>query len=297
MKDFDSDSQHAAELIAGADALVIAAGAGIGVDSGLPDFRGNEGFWQAYPALAKVNLQFSEIASPRTFEQDADLAWGFYGHRLTLYRETVPHPGFEILRQWGEQMTLGVRVFTSNVDGQFQKAGFSEDQIHECHGSIHHLQCLKGCQSDLWHADDFQPEVNMETCRLINSPPTCTRCGGLARPNVLMFSDWNWLPQRSESQSRLQDRWLSSIADNAARVVVVEIGAGTAIPSVRHFSHRIAHEMGARIIRINPTESRVPSSMDIGIATGSLEALRGIDAVFRRLLHDDAQARLPGQIQ
>ena len=42
----------AAELIEQADAIVIAAGAGMGVDSGLPDFRGNEGFWKAYPALA-----------------------------------------------------------------------------------------------------------------------------------------------------------------------------------------------------------------------------------------------------
>ena len=101
MKDFESDYLHAAELIAGADALVIGAGAGIGVDSGLPDFRGNQGFWQAYPALAKANLNFSEIASPQAFENDPALAWGFYGHRLAFYRHTIPHPGFDILHQWG----------------------------------------------------------------------------------------------------------------------------------------------------------------------------------------------------
>ena len=89
----------AAELIADADALIIAAGAGIGVDSGLPDSRGNEGFWRAYPALAKANLNFAEVASPQTFEQNPSLAWGFYGHRLDLYRRTVPHAGFEILLQ------------------------------------------------------------------------------------------------------------------------------------------------------------------------------------------------------
>jgi len=75
---------QAAELIVAADALVIAAGAGLGVDSGLPDFRGNEGFWKAYPALAKAQLNFTEVASPRTFHQDPALAWGFYGHRLAL---------------------------------------------------------------------------------------------------------------------------------------------------------------------------------------------------------------------
>ena len=57
---------HAAELISQADALVIAAGAGMGVDSGLPDFRGNTGFWKAYPVLAKVGLDFTRKGD-RTF--------------------------------------------------------------------------------------------------------------------------------------------------------------------------------------------------------------------------------------
>jgi hypothetical protein len=64
----------------------------------------------------------------QSFEHGVDRpsrAWGFYGHRLNLYRKTVPHAGFDILRKWGEKMPLGYRVFTSNVDGQFQKEGSS----------------------------------------------------------------------------------------------------------------------------------------------------------------------------
>lgn len=49
--------EHAASLIEQADALIVAAGAGMGVDSGLPDFRGAEGFWQAYPALREAQSQ------------------------------------------------------------------------------------------------------------------------------------------------------------------------------------------------------------------------------------------------
>lgn len=63
MKDFTKEFQRAAEIVACADALVIGAGAGMGVDSGLPDFRGQEGFWKAYPALAKAQLDFTEVAS------------------------------------------------------------------------------------------------------------------------------------------------------------------------------------------------------------------------------------------
>lgn len=283
MSNAESNFSQAADAIAGADALVIAAGAGIGVDSGLPDFRGNEGFWRAYPALAKAKLNFSDIASPHTFEQDPSLAWGFYGHRLNLYRETVPHPGFDILKKWAERLVMGARMFTSNVDGHFQKAGFSEGDIHECHGSIHHLQCTNECEPSVWRADEFMPIVDAESCRLVNSPPHCPQCGALARPNILMFNDWNWLPQRSESQARAEAKWLDSIAESRARVVVVEIGAGTAIPSVRHFCHRVSLEHDACIVRINTREAQVPGSRDVGIATGSLEALQRIDAALGAL--------------
>ena len=50
--------QTAARAIANARALVISAGAGMGVDSGMPDFRGSEGFWRAYPAYAKLGMRF-----------------------------------------------------------------------------------------------------------------------------------------------------------------------------------------------------------------------------------------------
>ena len=55
--DFEDEAiARAADLVRQADALVIAAGAGMGVDSGLPDFRGDTGLWQAYPALGRAGL-------------------------------------------------------------------------------------------------------------------------------------------------------------------------------------------------------------------------------------------------
>ena len=106
----------AAAVLREAEALVIAAGAGLGVDSGLPDFRGPEGFWQAYPPYRALGLRFEELAQPRWFTQDPRLAWGFYGHRLGLYRRTAPHDGFRVLRALAERMPAGAFVFTSNVD-------------------------------------------------------------------------------------------------------------------------------------------------------------------------------------
>jgi len=278
----DAAYRHAAELIGAADALIIAAGAGMGVDSGLPDFRGNEGFWKAYPALAKAQLNFTDVANPRTFLTDVQMGWGFYGHRLNLYRKTVPHAGFNILLKWAERMRLGSRVFTSNVDGQFQKAGFAPDQIHECHGSIHHLQCMEPCISGVWGANDFVPDVDDKACRLRNEPPACPVCGGPARPNILMFGDWDWSHDRVIEQRAREKSWLDSLVNGFANVVVVEMGAGAAIPSVRHFSYRMSQTYSARIIRINTREPAVPSTNDVGIALPALDGLRGID---ERLTH------------
>src|SRR5213595_3234331 len=105
--------ERASRAIADADAILIAAGAGMGVDSGLPDFRGPEGFWKAYPAIAKLGLSFSQMADPSWFETDPALAWAFYGHRLNLYRRTVPHDGFQLLLKAAAQKPEGYFVFTS----------------------------------------------------------------------------------------------------------------------------------------------------------------------------------------
>jgi NAD-dependent SIR2 family protein deacetylase len=276
MQSTDHLVAHAADLIGQADALVIAAGAGMGVDSGLPDFRGNEGFWKAYPALGRARLDFSSIASPRAFLQDPALAWGFYGHRLALYRATVPHQGFALLREWGGRMEHGCSVFTSNVDGQFQLAGFDAQRVVECHGSIHHLQCIAPCGDDIWPADAFAPEVDADACRLRNAPPTCPHCGGLARPNILMFGDGDWLERRSEAQAARQQAWLAK----TRRPVVVELGAGTAIPSVRHFSNHIVQQHGGRLVRINPREPQVASTLDVGLTMGALAGLQAIAAAL-----------------
>lgn len=268
--------ERAASLVEQADALIIAAGAGMGVDSGLPDFRGKDGFWRAYPALRHAQIGFYDIASPSAFRSSPELAWGFYGHRLALYRATHPHDGFTLLKRWGERMLHGYSVFTSNVDGQFQRAGFDAAQIHECHGSIHHLQCLEPCGESIWDATNFAPDVDEQRCQLRNAAPVCPKCGDLARPNVLMFGDWGWVQRRSCVQGRRQQAWLASVS----RPVVIEVGAGTAIPSVRHFSHQVIHQFGGRLVRINPIECAVPTGQDVGLRLGASAGLAAVAMVL-----------------
>lgn len=265
---------RAARLIAAADGLLITAGAGIGIDSGLPDFRGPQGFWKAYPALGRVGIRFEQIARPVSLRSTPELAWGFYGHRLKLYRAATPHPGFGILLDIAALLPEGGFVFTSNVDGQFQKAGFAEESVAECHGSIHHLQCLDQCNDAIWSAASFVPEVNDETGLLESLPPTCPACVGLARPNILMFGDDSWASSRFEGQQARLDYWLGKVE----RPVVIELGAGTYIPTARLFGENL----DCPIIRINPTEPRVGEGRNVSLPVGALEGLNGIADALRR---------------
>jgi len=266
--------QQAARAVAESEALLITAGAGMGVDSGLPDFRGDQGFWKAYPPMERLGISFVEMANPSWFSRDPELAWGFYGHRLNLYRGTAPHHGFEILKHWSERPPHNFFVFTSNVDGHFQKAGFSDDRVLECHGSLTHLQCSTPCGSAIWTADELEVIVDEESFRAVSELPECPGCGALARPNVLMFNDWHWIPRRTSQQERRFDSWLAEVIN--ARSVIVELGAGSAVPTVRLTSEHAATRLGATLVRINPREPQVPHGQ-IGIPLDALEALNAIE--------------------
>ena len=267
--DWNARFQAAAEAIRTADALLIGAGAGMGVDSGLPDFRGPEGFWKAYPPFR--GKQFGEISTPHWFQTDPALAWGFFGHRLNLYRSAIPHRGFEILRRWRSRPPYGTFVFTTNVDGQFQKAGFPEEGLIEYHGSIHHLQCTRPCRDSVWSSENLQMNVDETTIRAKSAFPRCPHCDAIARPNILMFSDWEFQQTRHSRQHAAYKSWLRQVEGH--RIVAIEIGAGLAIPTVR----LECEDQADVLIRINPREAETHGN-GISLPCGSLEALEKIDA-------------------
>jgi NAD-dependent SIR2 family protein deacetylase len=267
--------RRAARAVEEADVLLICAGAGMGVDSGLPDFRGPEGFWKAYPPYAKLGLAFESVADPEHFTRDPAFGWGFYGHRTNLYRATRPHEGFATLLRWAGSKPLGSFVFTSNVDDHFRKAGFDPDRVVECHGSVEWWQCLARCGSGIFPADDAEIPVDPTTFRAVEPLPSCPKCGGLARPNILMFGDWDFDSRRTDEQNRRLMRWLRSL--DGAKPAILEFGAGRAIPTVRRFSEQLVGLRGARLIRVNPRESQVPEGQ-IALPAGALDAIRAIDA-------------------
>ncbi|MBX9687230.1 MAG: hypothetical protein K2X27_11045 [Candidatus Obscuribacterales bacterium] len=274
---FDETISKAAELVKNARSLIITAGAGMGVDSGLPDFRGDSGFWQAYPLYEKLGINFVEMATPRHFQDDPEFGWGFYGHRSELYRKTVPHEGFSILRNWIERFAFDSFVVTSNVDGQFQKAAFPEDRIVEVHGSIHFLQCQSPCTHEIWE-NDVSFEIDLETMRSKNLP-RCSSCLEPSRPNVLMFNDWWWLPVRTNKQ---QKRFEAFISTCKKPLLVLELGAGTSVPTIRHAGETLGRRHDATVIRINPREAQIPGP-HLSIDSSAAIALKKIEYLLSQV--------------
>lgn len=95
-------------------------GKGIGVDSGLPDYRGPSGFWKgagqsnptgrpnikvAYPQLCSAGLSLEEMSHPDWFINDPKAAWGFYSHRASLYLNANPH---SVVLVYSNLIILGV---------------------------------------------------------------------------------------------------------------------------------------------------------------------------------------------
>lgn len=286
---------RAANIVRDARALILAAGAGMGVDSGLPDFRGPEGFWRAHPPYRALGLRFEELANPDWFVRDPRLAWGFYGHRAALYRRTPPHRGFEILRRWAAAKPGGAFVYTSNVDGHFQRAGFPPERVMEVHGSLARLQCLAECgQPPIPRGfdDDLDPELDVDpaTLRARGPLPRCPACGELLRPNILMFGDWGWDSRFSDEQAERLKVWLAETRRADQPVAILEFGAGLAVPTVRRFSERISRASGWPVVRVNPREPELPGDLagagaeggggggGVELPIGALEALLAIDA-------------------
>jgi len=273
--------EEAAKVIEEADALLITTGAGMGVDSGLPDFRGSQGFWKAYPPYKKLNVSFSEMASPDWFKKDPEFAWGFYGQRRNLYRVTEPHNGYAILKRWAEEKPKGYFAVTSNVDNAFQKAGFDASRIAEVHGTIEWNQCMTFCGARITPAGPEEIEVDTGTMRASGALPTCPGCGEVTRPNIMMFGDPYFDKKRQEEQLERFYAWLKELKTGEADLVVVECGAGVEIPTIRDISDQIGiDECGGTLVRVNPVHSRARWGSHVSLHFGALEALEGIEQVI-----------------
>lgn len=156
------------ELLKEAKHTVILSGAGMSTESGIPDFRSAEGWWQKYDP--------TQLASVDSLDRNYELFRDFYKYRLEVVAKCKPNIGHEVLADWENQGLVNV-VATQNIDEFHKEAG--SKNILELHGSIKKIYC----------ADCGTPS-NVEA---FMDNKSCASCGGRLRPGVILFGEG--LPQ------------------------------------------------------------------------------------------------------
>ena len=170
---------------AGGGRLCVLTGAGISAESGIPTFRGPQGYWK----VGSRNYHPQELATAAAFSRHPREVWHWYLYRRTVCRNAAPNPGHEALVRI--EAALGARfvLVTQNVDGLHARAG-SRDP-YEIHGNIDRYRCASRC-TDATHLlpEDLPPTgrdavLSEDTYSLLS----CPDCGGQARPHVLWFDE------------------------------------------------------------------------------------------------------------
>jgi NAD-dependent deacetylase len=167
--------------------LTVLTGAGISAESGIPTFRGPEGYW----TVGSKVYHPQEMATYAMFRRRPDAVWQWYLHRASVCQTAAPNPGHAAVaamdRLLGERFTL----ITQNVDGLHLRAGSPEERTYQIHGNVFQTRCAAACS----------PALHPLPSVLVGRPPdaplsdreqallTCPRCGDRLRPHVLWFDE------------------------------------------------------------------------------------------------------------
>lgn len=225
--------REVAEAIAAADRVVVATGAGMSRESGIPTFRdAQEGLWARYDP--------SELATRQGFQRDPARVWGWYNYRRRLIGRCEPHAGHRALATL-EALVPDLAVVTQNIDGMHQRAGSTD--VVELHGNIHRFKCFE-------RDHPVTAEVPLVERDGAVEPPACERCGSPLRPDVVWFGET--LPPGSfERAERLA---------SACDVMLVVGTSGLVYPAAG--LPVAARAAGATVIEVNVERSELTSAVD-----------------------------------
>lgn len=236
------------EAIGRSKKVVAFTGAGISVESGIPDFRGAGGLWEKYDP--------SEYATIEAFHADPQKVWAMLKDMGALLESSKPNPAHLALAKL-EEMGHVRSVITQNIDHLHQEAG--NTKVIEYHGSHRKLICLT-C-GEIYERD----QVNLD--RL---PPRC-RCTGVLKPDVVFFGEpipWRAHLQAQEEAQNCEVMLVigtSAIVSPACDIPVMARRAGAVIvevnleetPLTRHISHWILKGPASEILQAVLREIRV----------------------------------------
>ncbi|MBU2647626.1 RNA polymerase subunit sigma [bacterium] len=240
------DSRTAARLrshFRAAGSITVLTGAGISAESGIPTFRGPEGYW----TVGSQSYHPQKMATHAMFSKDPLAVWQWYCYRRAVCLQADPNPGHRALvemeRQLGERFTL----ITQNVDGLHLRAGNSPSRTYQIHGNINWMRCSMECSAGIYPVPDFIPTapVSKTTDTGLLEKLVCPECGSRARPHVLWFD---------ESYDETFYRFESSLrtAQKTDLLVVVGTSGSTTLPN--HIVNMVLAQ-GGLVVDLNITSN------------------------------------------
>ena len=240
MKMFDTVAQK----LKGSKKIVFVTGAGISQESGIPTFRGKDGYWRRYDPM--------KLASIDAFYDDPKLVWEWYEDRRKNILSVKPNEGHFAISQMEE--FKDVVVLTQNIDGLHQRSGSTN--VLELHGSIIRIKCT---------VCDFTDNI---TENFESLPPKC-KCGSMLRPDVVWFGEP--LPQNI---------WQSAIKEASICDVMIIVGTSLVV-SPANTLPVYAKQNGAILIEVNPEKTVMSNDMALSIQATSVEVLPKMLSIFK----------------
>ena len=197
-------------------------GAGISAESGIPTFRGKEGYWQ----VGSRDYQPEEMATWAAFQEMPEEVWAWYLYRRAVCRAAEPNVAHRALATAEQRGADRFLLVTQNVDGLHLRAGNTLDRTYQIHGNIDFMRCSRECLPapvPMPEGIDIAWEKGRPVTRHELDELKCPSCGALGRPHVLWFD---------ESYDEANFRFQSSIdaARRASLVIVVGTTGATSLP-------------------------------------------------------------------
>jgi len=202
--------------------IVVLTGAGISAESGIPTFRGPEGYWR----VGSTNHHPTEMATATAFASMPDEVWRWYLYRRGVCRGAAPNAAHAALAQLDGELGDRFRLVTQNVDGLHLRAGGDPARIFQIHGNLDFCRCLRGCPPAVRPLPASIPEAWPRDRALDPASRAALRCacGERLRPHVLWFD---------EPYDEPLYRYVSALktAQTAAAMIVVCTSGATTLPA------------------------------------------------------------------
>ena len=163
--------------------VLVITGAGVSAESGIPTFRGKNGYWR--------NLDPTKLATAEAFARDPQLVWTWYSERRERIRNAQPNPAHNAIAKLAQSADEFLLV-TQNVDDLHARAGVPAEKMVQIHGDIFITRCSRCDFSREARGDLPEPRDALSipsTSAECVSVPRCPKCDALMRPAVVWFGE------------------------------------------------------------------------------------------------------------